>query len=404
VDITGTSIHTYPRQKSALRFYFGLLLTGLSVFALEYAPQPMYNAISTEFGVGRSTTGLLVSICLLSLTVSPLFVGIVLDHVGVRRALLWAACLMALSGAGILVVGSFTQFMAVRTFQALLIPVVLTAVITAISYLFRHMDVKRALAGYITASLIGSLLGRVGGGFIGQYLGWRAAAVMPCFLFLAGAFLVRGLPESSRQSGGIHDPKEYAALLRLPGIAALLFAEGCGMFAFGALGNLVPFRMAELGHAGSAVIGIMYAGYSVGLVASVSIRPLRKLLGNTARLLLFGMGFYMLAVIPMAFPSGTVMFFGMWTVAFGQFLVHAMCPGLVSSMAAHSGTNERSMVSGLFLSCAYLGCLLGSFVPGIIYGQFGWTACYVCIQTVLVLGFAAVLRLCSRKGALNQLP
>ena len=208
-----------------MRFYYGLLLTGLSVFALEYAPQPMYNAISAEFGVGRSATGLLVSICLFSLAISPLFVGVVLDRVGVRRALLWAAGLLALSGAGLCAARGFPQLLAVRSFQAALIPVVLTSVITAVSFLFRHMDLKRALAGYITASLAGSLLGRVGGGLAGQYLGWRPVVAMPCLLFLAGAWLVRDLPEGPRHSGGIHDLKDYAKLLRQPGVAALLFAE-----------------------------------------------------------------------------------------------------------------------------------------------------------------------------------
>lgn len=384
-----------------MRFYYGLLLTGLSVFALEYAPQPMYNAISAEFGVDRSTTGLLVSICLLSLTISPLFVGVVLNRVGVRRALLWAACMLGLSGAGLLAARSFPQLLAVRSFQAALIPVVLTSVITAISFLFRHLDLKRALAGYITASLTGSLLARVGGGLAGQYLGWRPIVIMPCILFLAGAWLVRDLPESPHHSSGIHNLKDYAALLRQPGIATILFAEACGMFAFGALGNLLPFRMAELGHGNGGRIGLMYASYSIGLVASVSLRPLRRLFGGTSRLLLFGMGFFMLAAIPTAFPSGRILFCGMWLVAFGQFLVHAMCPGLVSSLAARSGKCERSMVSGLFLSCAYLGCMLGSFAPGILYGRLGWMACYACIQTVLVLGFAAVLPLCARKGALD---
>ena len=173
------------------------------------------------------------------------------------------------------------------------------------------------------------------------------------------------------------------------------------MFAFGALGNLLPFRMAELGHGNGGLIGLMYTGYSIGLVASVSLGPLRSLLGGTSRLLLSGMGFYVLAAIPMAFPSGTVIFCGMWLVAFGQFLVHAMCPGLVSSLAARSGNCERSMVSGLFLSCSYFGCMLGSLAPGILYGRLGWTACYACIQTVLALGFAAVLPLCTRKGALT---
>ncbi|MBP3729835.1 MAG: MFS transporter [Mailhella sp.] len=395
-------MHTYPRQKSVIRLYFGLLLTELSVFAMEYVPQPLYNGISAEFGVGRSITGLLVSVCLFSLTVSPLFVGVVLDRVGVRRALIWAACLLGASSAGVLAARSFSQFLAVRAFQAAFIPVVLTAVMTAISMLFRHMDLKRALAGYITASLAGSLLGRVGGGLIGQYLGWRLTVVLPCLLFLAGACLIRKLPDSSSHAHGIHDPRLYARVLRQPGVGALLFAEACGMFVFGALGNLLPFRMAELGHAGEGVIGFMYAGYSIGLAASVLLRPLRSLLGKTSRLLLFGMGFYLLAIVPMAFPSAGIMFAGMWLVAFGQFVVHTLCPGIITALAMRSKECERSMVSGLFLSCTYFGGLLGSFLPGIVYGRMGWTACYACLQLALAAGFAAVVYVCAGKNLIDS--
>ena len=93
--------HPRTHQNAILRTYAGLLLISICVYTLMYAPQPMFNSVSRDFGVDKGSTGLLVSVFMLSLAVSPLCVGMLLSRIGVRRAILGASLLLGISGAGI---------------------------------------------------------------------------------------------------------------------------------------------------------------------------------------------------------------------------------------------------------------------------------------------------------------
>lgn len=287
-----SSPHPRRRLNSALRAYVGLMFITACCFALEYAPQPMYNTISATYGTGRGITGLVVGVYMLSLSISPLFVGILLSSMGIKRGILCAGFFLGLTGIGIWHADSFHTLMAVRTVQALLAPVVLTAVMTAISSLFRHLDLSRALAGYVTVNLLGSLTGRFGGGVGAEFFGWKETLVFFCLLFFLTLPAIWCLPDIRRPEGRKASPsrlRNYLTILRQPGVPSLVLAEACCLFVFAAVGNLIPFRMAELGKGASdSLVGLMYTGYVVGLLAGLIIAPLKRLFRTSARVLIFG--------------------------------------------------------------------------------------------------------------------
>ena len=128
--------HPRTHQNAILRTYTGLLLISICVYTLMYAPQPMFNSVSRDFGVDKGSTGLLVSVFMLSLAVSPLCVGMLLSRIGVRRAILGASLLLGISGVGIWFAPSFLVLLGIRALQALLVPVVLTAVMSGIAVMF----------------------------------------------------------------------------------------------------------------------------------------------------------------------------------------------------------------------------------------------------------------------------
>ena len=399
--------HPHRHRDLALRSYIGLLLITACCFAQEYAPQPMYNTISREFGSGRAATGFLVGVYMLSLSVSPLFVGVLLGRVGIRRAILGASCLLGASAVGIWQAASFPALLAVRAFQALLAPVVLTAVMAAIADLFRHLDLNRALAGYIAITLAGALTGRIAGGWGADLFGWRETVILFCLPFFLALPILWRLPEIRQPESGAHRPRlaDYRRILRRPGVACLLLAEACGVFVFTAVGNLLPFRMAELGRGHSdGLVGLMYAGYAIGLAASLILAPLKRLMRTNGRVLLAGALIYLASALTLASPSLPVIFAGIWGMAFGQFVVHAMSPGLVNVFAAKGypgGHCDRAMVNGLFLSCFYFGAFLGSFVPGTVYAHFGWLACWALMQLMLTLVFFLVRHLAATRPELG---
>ena len=377
--------------RDAFRGYAALLLLSICVYALMYAPQPMFNTLSRDFGVDRATTGLTLGVYMLSLSMAPLCVGLLLGRIGIRWAIVGSVALVALSGPAFLFVETFPQFLAVRVLQGLLAPVLLTAVMTSISHFFRHLDMGRAMAGYITSNLVGSMAGRLLGGYSAELFGWRMTLTVTCLLFLIALLAVRAIPDK-QHNHRVHRPAEYLLVLRQKGVLPLVFVEACGIFVFAAIGNLIPFRMAELGQGQSeGLAGLMYLGYSVGLIVSLALGPLTRLFGNTRRLLLCASGFFMLSMTTMAVPSLWMLFGGLWLVAAGEFIVHAMCPGLINRFATQNGQCDRGMVNGLFLSCYYMGGVLGSFIPALLYSLGGWLACYACMQLVLVAAFLVLV-------------
>ena len=403
-------MHPHRHKASVLRSYAGLLLVTVCCFALEYAPQPMFNTISREFGSSRAATGLLVGVYMLSLSVSPLFVGVLLGRVGIRRTIFWASVLLGASGAGILLADSFAGLLAVRIVQALLAPPILTAVMSAITVLFRHLDLNRALAGYITINLVGSLTGRLAGGWGAELFGWRETIVFFCLLFFLTLPITLRLPRMRppQANKGLR-PRlaDYPRILALPGVATLLLAEAAGVFVFTAVGNLLPFRMAELGRGDSdGLVGLMYTGYAIGLVASLILAPLKRLLKTQGRVLIGGALIYAVFGMSLAAPTLWVIFAGIWGMAFGQFVIHAMSPGLVNVFAARGAAragirSSRAMVNGLYLSCFYFGAFLGSILPGMVYSHFGWGPCYAWLQADMILVVILVWRLKIRMPELN---
>ena len=170
--------------------------------------------------------------------------------------------------------------------------------------MFRHLDLNRALAGYVTSNLVGSLCGRIIGGWAAQMFGWRATLAVICFFFFLVLLFIRSIPEMRNASARLHSPREYLAVFKGRGVPSLFFAEACGIFVFAAIGNLIPFRMAELGQGHSeGLIGLMYFGYSVGLVASLSLAPLMRVFKTPTRLILFASAVYVVSCLTLAVPS-----------------------------------------------------------------------------------------------------
>ncbi|MBE6440968.1 MAG: MFS transporter [Desulfovibrio desulfuricans] len=388
----------HPHTSVVFKTYACLLLLTACSYALMYGPQPMFNIISAELDVDRGHIGLLVSVFMLSLSIAPLCVGLLLGRLGVRRSVVLAAALLGCSGAGVWLAGTYERLLCVRVLQAVLTPVLLTGIMACIAAMFRHLDMNRALAGYVTATLLGALAGRLGGGCGAEIFGWRATLVAICGLFFFCLVFARDIPAQAGGKPGVHRLRDYGVVLRQPGVPALLFVEACGIFTFAAIGNLIPLRMAELGQGGSeGFIGLMYLGYSIGMAASLALNPLKRLFGTTARLLVFGAALFTASLLTLLPPLVWTLFGGLWFIALGEFIVHSLAPGLINHLATKSGQCDRGMVNGLFLSCYYFGGLLGSWLPGLLYARCGWPACLACMFGAQLASLAVITALCRRR-------
>lgn len=387
--------HPHALTTQTMRAYTGLLILTVCIYGCMYSPQALLKTISMALGSGMTETGMLLSVFMLSMTISPLFVGMLLDKTGVKRAIIVSSSILSATSVLIYVSSGFGQLLAVRCLQALFVPVGLTAIMSAISAHFRHMDLGRALAGYIACNLVGSVSARVLGGALAELVGWRMTlCAFSGLTIVAVIILLNSLKDPGHHHGRMHAPKEYLAVFAVPGVPSLLFAEACGIFVFAGMGNLIPFRMAELGQTGSGHVGLMYLGYAVGLFVSIWLNKLIALFRGTVRLLLSASFLYMAALLLLLAPSQLVLFGAIWVLAIAEFVVHALCPGLINKRTA--GIFDRGMINALYLSCYYVGGVLGSLMPVFLYSCFGWFGAYAIMQIVLGLSFIVLVRCCRR--------
>lgn len=362
-----------------------LYLTTLT-FSSFYAPQPLLPALRDEFGVSQSAASLLITVTLLPLSFAPMLYGALLGSVSTRRLLLASVSLLALSMAPIVLAPSYAVVLAARAVQGLLLPAILTALMSYVASHSSGQGLQRAMSLYIGATIFGAFAGRLAAGLLATLAGWRFAfAVLGCAILAGLPPLARRRRESPRTGFARLRLGQAAEVLRTPGALRILLLVFCGFFALAAMLNFLPFRIIEL-HPGAseARIALMYAGYFIGIGLSLGSRRVVALCGGEIRTIQRGMAFY-LAVTPLlAAPSEPVLFVAMGLFCGGMFLVQTTAPGVVNRLVPGAG----GVVNGLYLSFYYAGGALGSYLPGFVYRQFGWTAFVSVLAALLAAALA----------------
>lgn len=352
----------------------GKLLVALYIttltFASFYAPQPLLPALRDEFGVSQAAASLLITVTLLPLSFAPMLYGALLGSVSTRRLLLASVSLLAASEIPIVLAPSYGVVLAARIAQGLLLPAILTALMSYVAANSSGQGLQRAMSLYIGATIFGAFAGRLAAGVLATLVGWRFAfAVLGCAILAGLPPLMRR--QESRKTGFTRlRLGQVVEVLRAPDALRIYLLVFCGFFALAAMLNFLPFRITELDPGASeARIALMYAGYFIGIGLSLGSRRVVALCGGEIRAIQLGLAFY-LAVTPLlAVPSEPVIFVAMGLFCGGMFLVQTTAPGVINRLVPNSG----GVVNGLYLSFYYAGGALGTYVPGYVYRRFGWT-------------------------------
>jgi YNFM family putative membrane transporter len=356
--------------------YLTLAITVLAYFVL-YGPQPLLPRLGDTFGVSESQTALLMTFTLLPLGIAPIAYGAVLSRVSSRQVLIAG---VAGLGAATLLFGwatSFPALLSIRLAQGMLLPAVLTAMMTTLSEATEPQRMQRVMSAYIASTIVGGLGGRLLSGAFATHVDWTT------FFHLTAAALLLTVPflwRASSVRAGTPQPfsaRQIAAVWLQQGNWRIYAAIFCLFFVFVGLLNFLPFRVRSLQpQASEFLIGLIYSGYLMGIVAALAARRVINVLGAPRRALVIGYGVYLLSLLPTLLPSLPALFLSIFPFCLGMFLVHAIASATVNETAAE----HHGMVNGLYVSSYYTGGVLGSYIPGIFYETGGWAA------TVAVLG------------------
>lgn len=367
-----------------------LLTASVLAYFVLYAPQPLFPILSASLNLSETQTGLLTTATMLPLFIAPLTFGQLLSRYSPEKLLRISLVLLAVTTVGFVLADNFSLLLAIRFCQGMLLPVLLTSVMTLTSRSAGPDSIQKAMSAYVTATILGGLFGRLISGFFADYSDWRyffyllsiLLVVMACFPFISSK------PDSTHED--LIHWQDIKDLLFKRGLGFVFLAVSCLFFIFSAMMNFLPFRVGELSAGASGVfISLMYSGYLLGVVTSLLSSKLSMIIGGNYRALMVGFAVYMAAVAMTAINDIVMLFVSLFIFCGAMFLVHSIAAAWVNTVAGE----KRRVVNALYLTFYYLGGVLGSVLPGLIYEAAGWNSFVVVLLAVAVVGLVSINRM-----------
>ncbi len=258
----------------------------------------------------------------------------------------------------------------------------------------------RVAGTLLSGSIGGMLASRLFSGALGEWLGWRAPYLMAAALALViAAFLARALP-ASRPPSGQRYPALLAGTLRLlrtePELRRSCWYQATIFAGFSAVWTSVAFLLTSraygLGVQAAGVLALVNAGTMFCTPAAgrqvdrrgpgaVNLVSMAGVIAATAVLAVAGLGG---AAGLAALVTGTLL------------LDISMQSGMVANLVRIYALRPeaRSRLSTAYMTCAYLGGSLGSWIGARAYAGAGWLG--VCAAVALLAAAALARHLAPR--------
>ena len=315
---------------------------------------------------------------------APLFYGYVLESFSSKLMVRWALFLLGVLELLFALAGNYFSLLTIRAVQGLLIPAILTSIMSYISYTSTTQRVQQAIATYIAATILGGFLGRFLSGLCTDLFGWRFFFFLLGLLLLVNCYLLKSMERDAKLHYARPKLREIVAVFRAEEFIWLYASIFCLFFVFAALLNFLPFELKQLNpDFGETGIGLLYLGYSMGIVVSLNSRKIINIFGNVVDAIGAGIIVFIVGTVTFFIENHIVMFFGIFVFCSGLFTAHSLLSGLVNKLA----NNNKAIANGLYISFYYTGGTLGSVLPGAVFQHFGWRAFLVLLLVMISLAF-----------------
>ncbi|TNF50966.1 MAG: MFS transporter [Deltaproteobacteria bacterium] len=375
-----------------------ILFTTVLALSALYVPQPLLPVLAAEFGISRETAALLTTISFIPLSLAPLFYGALLESVSTRKMLRWAVLLLAVTEGLMFLVEPFAWLMALRLLQGLLIPAMLTSLMTYVSQVSAKGDMARAMSWYIAATILGGFAGRAISGLIASLFHWRFSfLLLGVGLVVAWVWLGR-IADTDSVKLARPSLKAIGGVLSDPVVRTTYAMVFCFFLVFAAMMNYLPFRLTELSsNADEFRIGLAYSGYLMGIAVSLNAVRIHRLSGGPEKVMVGALAFFIIALLVMLVPQVWALVGGMFILCGASFLTHATATGSLNRHLSQS----KGVVNGLYVAFYYGGGAIGSYLPGYVYRDFGWNGFVLLLCAVLLIALSLAVYL-SRLALLSS--
>jgi len=377
-----------------IKDFIAIIYTTILTISALHMPQPLLPLLGNSFNVEMDTISLIMSATFIPLTFIPVISGILLNFLSPKKMILIAALIHSLTVFLISMAVNLYLVIFLRFVEGFLISAILTSNTSYIALKSAKEKIQFFMSYYIAFTTIGGLLGRVIGSIIASYFGWRT-----CFQLMSVSLLLvlpivyyfmEDVKLSKLKQTDYFSFKNFKLIFMNKTNFYIYIAIFCLFFVFSGITNFLPFRIKSIDRESSEmIIGFIYSGYITGIFMSFIATKIIKWIGNERKTMLLGFATYGFFLLIFSLPNLLLIFITMFGFCSGMFLVHSVASGYLNKIA----TTQKSLINGAYIAFYYSGGVLGSYLPGIVYKNFGWISFIIGLFIFVFVGFFVISKL-----------
>ncbi|HZS44653.1 MAG TPA: MFS transporter, partial [Blastocatellia bacterium] len=186
-------------ERLSIRLLSAAMLVGFCAFLNLYAPQPLLPLLSETFKASKVQVGLTITATTLAVAILAPIIGTLADLVGRKRIIVSAMFGMAIPTFFSAHSSTLHELIVWRFLQGIFMPGITAVIIAYITEEWSGMGVGRAIAMYVSGTVLGGFSGRFITGLVTDHFGWREAFIVLAALdVLSGIATWSWLPRSRR--------------------------------------------------------------------------------------------------------------------------------------------------------------------------------------------------------------
>lgn len=356
-----------------------IIYTITVLLSVMYATQPLQPLLANEFDVSMTKASSFTAVIMLFLAISPIIYGYILESVKTQTVLITASIFLFFTNLALGFSNSYEMFLTIRTIEAIIIPAILTGCMAVLANDKEKTKVNMSI--YVASTVFGGLVGRVFSGFIAEEFGWRMVFFSLSLALLIVLFFIMKLNFQSDTDMVKPKIKDVTNILKDKRFIVIYLLMFIIFFVFAGLLNILPFRLKELvPEASQTQIGLLYLGYGMGIVVSLTIHKIVKVFKKELRAIIFGITVFIVSTLCFFSQDAIYLFGAVFIFCVGMFIVHTLSTRIANSLRG----SQKAITSGMYLTFYYIGGAVGSIVPSIVYEYFGWNITIVMFITLLI--------------------
>ena len=377
-----------PTQVAAGSRSLAVALAGFCAFLGLYVTQPMLPMLERNFQAGKATVSLTLTATTLGVALAAPLIGSVADRLGRKRVIVWSASLLTLATLLDATATGLPSLILWRFFQGIFTPGVFAVTIAYVQEEWAEEGVGRAMAIYVTGTVIGGFVGRVVSGLLVSRWNWHWSFVgIGVMVGLSTLVIQAWLPRERRFSGQTSGKSLLSGMvmhLRNPRLLAT-FGVGFGvLFSLVATFTYVTFHLAgEPFRLGPLAISLLFFTYLIGAVVTPPCGRIIDRYGHRVALTL-AMSAAIGGMLLTLLPDLWMVVAGLTLCCSGVFITQATSTSFIGLAAGHS----KALAVGIYVTCYYVGGSVGAELPGFLWGFGGWPICVALVIIVQLLAIA----------------